>query len=77
MQSYDCRYYKVCINQSQVKLDDDGRWTIYLAKEDPGLGNWIGTAGHSDGIVFVRWLLSEEHPERPSSELVKRSALVG
>jgi len=36
-----------------------GGWTIYLAKEDPGVGNWVGTAEHPDGIVFVRWLLAE------------------
>jgi len=75
MQSFDSRYHKVCVNSSQAELDADGGWTIYLSKEDPGLGNWVGTAGHSDGIVFVRWLLAEEFPETPSSEVVKLSAL--
>jgi hypothetical protein len=75
MQSYDSRYYEVCINSSQVELDADGGWTIYLAKYDPGVGNWVGTARHPDGIVFVRWLLAEQFPAAPTSEVVKRSAL--
>ncbi len=52
-----------------------GGWTIYLAKEDPGVGNWVGTAEHPDGIVFVRWLLAESFPEPVSSEVVRVNAL--
>jgi hypothetical protein len=76
MQSFDSRYHKVCVNSAQAELNDDGGWTIYVCKEDPGLGNWVGTGGHNDGVVFCRWLLSEEFPESPSSEVVKRSSLL-
>ena len=76
MQSYDSRYHKVSVNAEQVTLDDDGGWTIYLAKNDPGLPNWVGTAGHSDGIIFLRWLLAEHMPEAPTSQVVNLNALL-
>jgi hypothetical protein len=76
MQSFDSRYHKVCVNSAQAQLNEDGGWTVYVCKEDPGLGNWVGTGGHDDGVVFCRWLLSEEFPESPTSEVVKRSSLL-
>ena len=75
MQSFDARYFTVSLNSAQAKLDPDGGWTVYVSKNDPGLPNWVGTGGHDDGIVFCRWLLSEDFPERPVSEVVKLEEL--
>jgi len=57
-------------------LNEDGTWTVYLAKEDLGIPNWIGTGGHSEGLIFCRWLLAEHFPEIPNAEVLARSALV-
>jgi hypothetical protein len=56
-------------DSSQATLNRDGSWTVYVSKQDPGLGNWIGTGGHQDGLVFCRWLLSKEFPEKPSASV--------
>lgn len=73
LQSFDARYHQVSRNSKQVTLDPDGGWTIYVSKRDPGRGNWVGTAGHDEGIVFCRWLLAQTLPEKPSCRVVKLS----
>lgn len=75
MQSFDSRYHRVSLNSSQTVLNPDGSWTVYVSKTDPGLGNCVGTAGHDDGLVFCRWLLSEEFPEQPSASVTSISNL--
>ena len=42
MQSDDYRYHRVSLNSKQTELNEDGTWTVYLAKEDLGIPNWIG-----------------------------------
>ena len=75
MQSFDARYHQVSLNSAQAALNPDGSWTVYVSKEDPGLGNWVGTAGHQDGLVFCRWLLSEEFPEKPTASVTTMANL--
>jgi hypothetical protein len=75
LQSFDSRYHQVSRNSRQVGLSPDGSWTIYVSKHDPGLGNWVGTAGHDEGIVFCRWLLAEQMPAKPACRVVKRASL--
>jgi hypothetical protein len=31
--------------------------------------NWISTAGYDEAILFCRWLLAEEMPEKPEVEM--------
>ena len=76
MQSDDYRYHRVSRNSSEVEMNGDGTWTVYLSKNELDVPNWIGTAGHSDGLIFCRWLVSETFPETPSAEVVKRDALL-
>jgi len=75
LQSFDARYYQVSRNSKQVSLNPDGSWTIYVGMHDPGLGNWVSTAGYDEGLVFCRWLLAETSPARPSSRVAKLAAL--
>jgi hypothetical protein len=75
LQSFDGRHFQVSRNSKQVTLNPDESWTVYVARHDPGLGNWVGTAGHDEGIVFCRWLLATEPPNRPSCRVAKLSAL--
>lgn len=70
MQSLDYRYHRVSLNHSQVALEPDGSFRLVVAHRDPGMPNWIETAGHREGIVFCRWLQSEEMPEQPASRVV-------
>ena len=75
MQSLDYRYHRVSINREQVVHEPDGSFRIVLAHRDPGVPNWIETAGHREGIVFCRWLQAEQLPEQPASAVVKLSEL--
>jgi hypothetical protein len=71
MQSFDYRYNCVSINGSKVKLNPDGSFTVVVSAEDPGLHNWVGTAGHNEGMMFCRWLLAGEKPGRPVCRLAR------
>ena len=43
------------LNNLQVKPNTDGTITYVLAASDPGVYNWLDTAGLSDGAVTIRW----------------------
>jgi len=75
LQSFDARYHQVSRNSKQITLNADGSWTIYVSKRDPGLGNWVGTAGHGEGLVFCRWLLAEAMPAKPVCRIADFSCL--
>ncbi|MFD9700787.1 DUF1214 domain-containing protein [Lentzea sp. NPDC059081] len=61
MESLDHRR-RVTVNKHTATLSSDGRLTIVVAAEDPGVGNWIDTCGHSSGTALLRWLGASEHP---------------
>ncbi|NNC94678.1 MAG: DUF1214 domain-containing protein [Chitinophagales bacterium] len=65
MQSMDYNEYKVCINKGNAKPNTDGSYTIYLSHEKMEVDNWISTGGYKEAIIFCRWLLAEELPEKP------------
>jgi hypothetical protein len=65
MQTYDYRYEDVTINGGQVKYGPDGSWRIVIATKDPGVANWVSTAGHRKGVIWFRWFLAETQPQRP------------
>ena len=46
-----------------------------LTPRDPGVENWIDTAGHHIGCVFVRWLLADAVPQAPTARVVKIAEL--
>ncbi|GGN03482.1 hypothetical protein GCM10011609_48180 [Lentzea pudingi] len=60
MESLDHRR-KITVNKHTATVRD-GRLTIVVAAEDPGVGNWIDTCGHSSGTALLRWLGASEHP---------------
>ena len=70
MQSLDYRYHRVSLNHAQIKLEPDGTFRLAVAHRDPGLPNWISTAGHLEGIVFCRWLQADEMPAQPASRVI-------
>jgi hypothetical protein len=75
MQSLDYRYHRVSINREQIIFEPDGSFRIVLAHRDPGVPNWLDTAGHREGIVFCRWLQAEALPEQPTSAVVRLADL--
>ncbi len=55
MESLDYRYHTICINSHSAKLSKDGTVTVVVAHKDPGVNNWIETAGHFEGTMCWRW----------------------
>ncbi|HEV3227178.1 MAG TPA: DUF1214 domain-containing protein, partial [Acidimicrobiales bacterium] len=75
LQTYDYRYEPVTINGGQCTYEPDGSWRLVVAHEDPGVANWLSTAGHREGRLWFRWFLAESVPQRPTTRVVRRSDL--
>ena len=43
------------LNGSQVRVDYDGILRIVVSAQDPGVPNWLDTAGHASGAIQGRW----------------------
>lgn len=71
LQTYDYRYHRVTINGGQTQHEPDGSWRLVVAARDPGLPNWLSTAGHPRGVLWFRWFLADAVPERPQTRVVK------
>ena len=70
LHTHDYRYERVTINGGQVDYEPDGSWRIIVAASDPGVPNWVSTAGRSSGLLWFRWFLPESTPLRPQARVV-------
>ena len=70
MESLDYRYHTIHTNKHLAHHEEDGSIRLVVAHEDPGLPNWIETAGHTSGTMCFRWIRAEAHPQ-PQTRLVK------
>lgn len=50
------------LNGLQAVLDKDGRFRAVLAHQDPGIANWLDTAGDTYGMLIGRWYRCSSHP---------------
>lgn len=71
MQTLDYRTRRTALNQAQIVPEPDGSYRIVVSAQDPGLPNWLDTAGHRRGTIFWRFLLPEAQPETPRCRVVK------
>lgn len=66
------------LNGHQAVVDPDGLVRFVLAAEDPGVANWLDTAGFSNGAMLLRCVRTETAPV-PGTRVVRldevRSAL--
>ncbi len=74
MESLDYRYFRITVNKHTADYEPDGSVRIVVAHRDPGLPNWIETAGHTRGTMCFRWIRATEHPQ-PRTRVVKLSEL--
>ncbi len=63
LESPDYRFRRVSLNSAQVALDADRTFRIVIAARDPGVPNWLDTAGLAAGQIALRALLSEDELE--------------
>jgi hypothetical protein len=68
-QSLDYATRQSSLNGAQTALDPDGVARIVIAHADPGVPNWLDTAGHARGSLVARFLLADAAP-KPSLERV-------
>ncbi len=70
MESLDYRHHRIHTNKHLAEYATDGSVRLIVAHVDPGLPNWLETAGHSFGTMCFRWVRAREHPQ-PQTRLVK------
>ncbi len=58
------------LNGHQAVIDSDGIFRAVLSATDPGVANWLDTAGHSNGAMLLRCVRTQTAPV-PSSRVVQ------
>ncbi len=62
-ESLDFRTRPVHVNSGSAVYRKDGSFRLVVAHEDPGVPNWIDTAGHHHGVMALRWVRTDSHPK--------------
>lgn len=62
------------LNAHQAVVDSDGLVRVVLSERDPGVANWLDTAGHSNGPIILRCVRTRTAPT-PTTRLVPFSDL--
>jgi hypothetical protein len=57
------------LNAHQAAADSDGVVRVVLCERDPGVANWLDTAGHSNGPIILRCVRTKTAPT-PSTRVV-------
>jgi hypothetical protein len=57
------------LNAHQVVVDSDGLVRVVLCARDPGIANWLDTAGHSNGAMILRCVRTTTAPT-PTARVV-------
>ena len=57
------------LNDAQLRIDADGKCRIVVAHQDPGIPNWLDTAGAIEGCLQYRYIWTEDNP-KPSVRVV-------
>lgn len=61
------------INQETATRRQDGSVRVVVAHDDPGVPNWLDTAGHRTGSLSLRWFRSEAPLPVAESQVVPLS----
>ena len=76
LQTFEYLRRRSSLNRRQTQLQPDGSFRVVVAHKDPGLPNWLDTAGARSGLIFVRYLLPEEQPGLLATRVVKHADLL-
>jgi hypothetical protein len=74
LESLDFRHHQTHVNHHTAVKRADGSVRIVVARRDPGVANWLDTAGHARGGLALRWVGATELP-RPRTRVVPIDAL--
>ncbi|HMK63516.1 MAG TPA: DUF1214 domain-containing protein [Acidimicrobiales bacterium] len=61
-ETIDYAKHQSSLNGHQASIDEDGIVRLVVAHRDPGVANWLDTAGHSAGPVILRCVRTETAP---------------
>jgi hypothetical protein len=61
-ETIDYANHQSSLNGFQAAIDPDGVFRAIVSRRDPGVANWLDTAGHGQGPMIVRWLRAGSHP---------------
>ena len=75
MESLDYASHQSSLNHRTTHVDADGRVRYVISLRDPGVHNWLDTAGWSEGSLCARWTYCTEYPSGISARLIKISEL--
>jgi hypothetical protein len=51
------------LNDTQARVDSDGRFRFVVSKVDPGVPNWLDKADHPWGIIQMRFNQGSDYPD--------------
>ncbi len=71
-ETIDYGSHQSSINGHQAAVDDDGVMRAVIAHDDPGVVNWLDSAGHSAGPIILRCVRTETAPI-PVTRVIKFS----
>jgi hypothetical protein len=74
--SLDYANRQTSLNGHQLRADADGLVRVVIAHDDPGVPNWLDTAGHLEGILQYRYVWTRNEPA-PRARIVPFDALRG
>jgi hypothetical protein len=74
-ETIDYGNHQSSLNGFQAVVDDDGKVRVVVAHKDPGVANWLDTAGHSEGPIILRCVRTESAPV-PETRLVSFDSIV-
>lgn len=63
------------INGRNAAIDADGKFRAVIAHTDPGVANWLDTAGLNEGTIVARAYHARQMPATPTVRLVKMKDL--
>ncbi|MBP1687466.1 MAG: hypothetical protein H6Q33_3609 [Deltaproteobacteria bacterium] len=69
-ETLDYRYHQITLNCRSAQVRADGSVRCVVAHRDPGVPNWLDTAGHARGTVGVRWVGPDVADVVPTARLV-------
>jgi len=70
-ENLDYRYFNVHTNNYRASAGENGEVKLIVSQKDPGLSNWITTAGHRQGTMLFRWTRPAPRTELPAISVEK------
>ena len=75
MESLDYASHQSSLNHRTAHVDADGRVRYVISLRDPGVQNWLDTAGWTEGSLCARWTHCTEYPTGIAARLIRLDEL--